>query len=210
MSETVQMVKVEDLPPKSVSPELLLSKFEQLPEIDKKLFTYSPLYLGFNGAFAGLIANSFFRRLLNVTQGRVISSVPMAVVPFLSTMAVYHNAVSEPLLRGDLDCQACTQIRGGMIGAVVGGFYPIVLALPLNASLALRHNTITIQENENVLRFVVRVTKPVLKKMGFVLVLQGIFGGCLSYQHYGIYKKLLDQPDSGSEDSEIMVFNKTG
>lgn len=30
-------------------------------------------------------------------------------------------------------------IRGGLVGAVVGGFYPIFLAIPLNGSLAARY-----------------------------------------------------------------------
>lgn len=34
-------------------------------------------------------------------------------------------------------------IRGGLVGAVVGGFYPIFLAIPLNASLAARYVLLT-------------------------------------------------------------------
>lgn len=34
-------------------------------------------------------------------------------------------------------------IRGGLVGAVVGGFYPIFLAIPLNASLAARYVFLT-------------------------------------------------------------------
>jgi hypothetical protein len=67
----------------------------------RKIFTYGPMYLGGNGAFAGLIANSLYRRALNVTQGRFTSNLPMAVLPFLTTVAMYNVAVSKPLLSGE-------------------------------------------------------------------------------------------------------------
>lgn len=37
-------------------------------------------------------------------------------------------------------------VRGGLIGAVVGGLYPVFLALPMNASLAARYVLLTCNE----------------------------------------------------------------
>lgn len=40
---------------------------------------------------------------------------------------------------GELDCQVCAVVRGGLIGAVVGAFYPIFMAIPVNGSLAAKY-----------------------------------------------------------------------
>lgn len=44
---------------------------------------------------------------------------------------------------GEINCEVCAVVRGGLIGAVVGGFYPILMALPVNASLAARYVLLT-------------------------------------------------------------------
>ncbi|XP_077663981.1 transmembrane protein 126A-like isoform X3 [Eretmochelys imbricata] len=121
--------------------EALLKMFVRLPEADQKLLTHGSYFLGINGGFCGLIANSFFRRILNVTEARIASSLPMAVLPFLTTAAIYHGAVTVPLMSGDLMCATCALVRGGLIGSVIGGLYPIFLAIPINAGLAARQIT---------------------------------------------------------------------
>ncbi|KAH1186005.1 hypothetical protein KIL84_018754 [Mauremys mutica] len=78
----------------------LLNMFARLPEADQKFFTHGAYFLGINGGFCGLIANSLFRRILNVTEARIVSSLPMAVLPFLTTAAIYHSAVTQPLISG--------------------------------------------------------------------------------------------------------------
>lgn len=70
------------------------------PSFNRKLYTYGPVYLGANAGLAGLIANSLYRRALNVTQGRFASGLPMSVLPFLTTVALYNATVSNPLLTG--------------------------------------------------------------------------------------------------------------
>lgn len=70
---------------------------------NRKLFAYGPLYLGGNAGLAGLIANSLYRRALHITEGRFSSSLPMAVLPFLTTAALYNATVSNPLLTGEHD-----------------------------------------------------------------------------------------------------------
>uniref|UniRef100_A0A8C7J0Q2 Uncharacterized protein n=1 Tax=Oncorhynchus kisutch TaxID=8019 RepID=A0A8C7J0Q2_ONCKI len=41
--------------------QMIVGRFEWLPELDRKIFTYGPMYLGSNGALVGLIANSLYR-----------------------------------------------------------------------------------------------------------------------------------------------------
>ncbi|XP_067842388.1 transmembrane protein 126A isoform X2 [Heptranchias perlo] len=198
-----------DLQPSMPSPtviEMLFERFQRLPELDRKFFAYGPIYLGINSAFAGLIANSFFRRVLNIAQARFTSSLPMAVLPFLSTIAGYNAVVSKPLLSGDVNCPTCALVRGGLVASLAGGVYPILLALPINAGLATRYNTTPMPEKGNIIRFWIDVCQPVMRKMGFVLILQALFGVYLSSKHYAIYMKMLELPPIHS-DPELNGLN---
>ncbi|XP_070693175.1 transmembrane protein 126A [Pempheris klunzingeri] len=170
--------------------EMLASNFERLPDIDQKVFMYGPLYLGGNGGLAGLISNSLYRRALNVTQAHLTSSLPMAVLPFMTTFALYNAAVSNPLLSGDLNCPTCALMRGALVGLVGGGVYPILLALPVNIGLATRYNTAPMPEKGNLLRYWMDLSRPILRRMRAVMVLQVFFGTYLSSRHYETYTKL--------------------
>ncbi|KAG7483588.1 hypothetical protein MATL_G00040030 [Megalops atlanticus] len=187
------------MPPKLIR-ELLLLKFERLPEKDKKSFANGPVFLGVSGACVGLFANTLYRQVLNVTQGLITSSLPMAVLPFLTTVALYNGAVSQPLLAGELNCPTCALIRGGLVSALAGGFYPVLLALPVSAGLATRYNTAPMPERGNVLRFWINITQPILNRMGIVFLMQAIFGLYMGSKHYGIYIKMLELPTSNSEE----------
>lgn len=179
--------------------ELLAKKYEQLPEFDRKLFVYGPVYLGVNAGLAGLVANSLYRRALNVVQGRFTSSLPMAVIPFLTTVAMYNVTISNPLLAGDLNCPTCVLLRGALVGVVGGGIYPILLALPVNAGLAARYSSAPLPEKGNILQFWKTLSKPVVKKMYAVLLLQALFGTYLGFKHFDIYMKMLKLPDLNEE-----------
>lgn len=170
--------------------EMLAKNFERLPDIDQKLYTYGPVYFGANAGLAGLVANSLYRRVLNVTQARVTSSLPMAVLPFLTTFALYNATVSAPLMSGELNCPSCALIRGAVVGVVGGGLYPIVLALPVNVGLATRYNTAPMPEKGNVLRYWIDLSRPVMNKMRVVLLLQAFFGTYLGSRHFQTYSKL--------------------
>ncbi|KAM4699376.1 transmembrane protein 126A [Discoglossus pictus] len=196
-------VKNEQTFPRGTIAEFLAERFERLPENDRKLFAYGSVYLGINGAFAGLIGNSLFRRILNVSQARFTSSLPMAVLPFLTTVAAYNATVCEPLLSGDLNCATCAVVRGGLVGSVVGGLYPILLALPINGGLASRYQTAPLPEKGNIIRFLTTISRPVLKKMSFVLILQAMFGVYISSRHYTIYEKMLKLPPAGMDVEEL-------
>uniref|UniRef100_A0A8D2ZPR4 Transmembrane protein 126A n=1 Tax=Scophthalmus maximus TaxID=52904 RepID=A0A8D2ZPR4_SCOMX len=170
--------------------DMLAKNFERLPDTDQKLFIYGPMYLGGNGAFAGLIANSLYRRALNVSQAPITSSLPMAVLPFMTTVALYNAAVTSPLMHGDLNCPSCALMRGALVGLVAAGVYPILLAIPVNIGLASRYSSAPTPEKGNVLRFVVDLSRPILRKMRAVLVLQVFFGTYLGSRHFESYTKL--------------------
>lgn len=200
MSEKVTQKGTGRSLPRAVVIELMAERFERLPDLDRKIFTYGPVYLGGNGAFAGLIANSLYRRALNVTQGRFTSSLPMAVLPFITTVALYNATVSKPLLAGDLNCPTCVLIRGALVGTLGAGLYPILLALPVNAGLASRYNTAPMPDKGNVIRFWTNLSQPIFRRMGAVLVLQAFFGTYLSSRHFDIYLKLLQLTVSENEE----------
>ncbi|XP_005287606.1 transmembrane protein 126A isoform X2 [Chrysemys picta bellii] len=183
--------------------EVLLDMFLRLPEADQKLFKHGSYFLGINGGFCGLIANNLFRRILNVTQAGIASSLPMAVLPFLATAAMYQAAITEPLISGDLTCAPCAMVRGGLIGSVMGGLYPIFLAIPINAGLAARYSSAPLPEKENILRFWIKVSQPVFKKMSFAILLQAAFGMYLSSRQYGIFMKMLQLPEASSNPEEL-------
>lgn len=170
--------------------EMLAKNFERLPDIDQKLFAYGPVYLGGNAGLAGLISNSLYRRALNVTQAPITSSLPMAVLPFMTTVALYNAAVSSALLSGDLNCPSCALMRGALIGVVGGAVYPILLALPVNIGLASRYNTAPMPVTGNVLRYWVDLSRPILRRMRAVMLLQALFGTYLSSRHFETYTKL--------------------
>ncbi|KAK5897165.1 hypothetical protein CesoFtcFv8_010252 [Champsocephalus esox] len=172
--------------------EMLKENFERLPDLDKKLFLYGPMYLAGNGALAGLISNSLYRRGLNVTQAAITSSLPLAVMPFLTTFALYNGAVTGPLMSGDLNCPTCALIRGALVGVIGGGLYPILLALPVNFGLACRYNTAPMPEKGNILRYWMDLSKPVLRKMRAVILLQAVFGTYLASRNVDTFIKLAE------------------
>ncbi|XP_037635588.1 transmembrane protein 126A isoform X1 [Sebastes umbrosus] len=187
---------------RAVISEMLQKNFEKLPDIDQKVFRYGPVYLGGNGGLAGLVANSLYRRALNVRQAAFSSSLPMAVLPFITTYALYTATVSAPLLSGDLNCPTCALMRGALVGVVGGGVYPIILALPVNIGLATRYNTAPMPEKGNLLRFWMDLSRPVLRRMRAVLVLQAVFGTYLGSRHFDTYNKLA-QITFGSGGEEL-------
>ncbi|CAJ1058598.1 transmembrane protein 126A-like [Xyrichtys novacula] len=170
--------------------EMLMKNYEKLPNNDQKLFQYAPVYLGGNAAIAGLVSNSLYRRALNVRQAVITSAIPMSVLPFLTTVALYSAVVTNPLLSGDLNCPSCAFIRGALVGVVGGGLYPILLALPVNIGLAARYSSALFPEKGKALQFAVDISKPVMNQMKLVLLIQAFFGVYLSSRNFDAYTKL--------------------
>uniref|UniRef100_A0A3B4TJM5 Transmembrane protein 126A n=1 Tax=Seriola dumerili TaxID=41447 RepID=A0A3B4TJM5_SERDU len=155
-----------------------------------------------NGASQGFCPCSLYRRALNVTQAPITSGLPMAVLPFMTTAALYNAVVSSSLLSGDLNCPSCALIRGALVGVIGAGVYPILLALPVNIGLASRYNTAPMPEKGNVLRYWVDLSRPILRRMRAVLVLQAFFGTYLGSRHFESYTKL-SQITFGSGGEEL-------
>ncbi|XP_045413179.1 transmembrane protein 126A [Lemur catta] len=177
---------------------IILTKINQLPESERNLLDHGSTYIGLNAALCGLIANSLFRRTLNVTQARIAAGLPMAVIPFFTTQVAYTSFVSLPLTTGDLNCETCTVTRGGLVGLVLGGLYPVFLAIPVNGGLAARYQSILLPEKGNILTYWIRISKPVFRKMLFPILLQTVFAAYLGSRQYKLLIKALQLPEPGT------------
>ncbi|NWQ89484.1 T126A protein, partial [Burhinus bistriatus] len=183
--------------------EVIQKMFNELPKADQNLCNHGSYFLAANSSLCGLAANNFFRNILHVRRASLVSAVPMAVIPFLSTGAVYEVFVREPLFSGELNCEVCAVVRGGLIGAVVGGFYPVFLALPMNASLVARYSSSPLPGKENLLRFWLTTAQPVFRKMSLGILIQVLTGLYLATKHHGIYVKILEQMNTRRDPEEL-------
>ncbi|XP_063182309.1 transmembrane protein 126A-like isoform X1 [Chroicocephalus ridibundus] len=169
----------------------------------RNLCNHGAYFLAANSSLCGLAANNFFRNILHVRKASLVSALPMAVIPFLSTAVVYEVFVRQPLFSGELNCEVCAVVRGGLIGAVVGGFYPIFLALPVNASLAARYSSSPLPGKENLIRFWLTTAQPVFRKMSLGILVQLLTGLYLATKHHGIYLKVLQRMNTRGDPEEL-------
>ncbi|XP_008053913.1 transmembrane protein 126A [Carlito syrichta] len=179
--------------------DIITRKINQLPEADRNLLEHGSTCVGLNAALCGLVANSLFRRTLNVTQARIAAGLPMAVIPFLTSNVAYKSFVSFPLSTGDLNCETCTITRGGLVGLVFGGLYPVFLAIPVNGGLAARYESTLLPEKGNILNYWIRISVPVFRKMLFPVLLQTAFAAYLGSRQYKLLIKALQLPEPGLE-----------
>ncbi|NXQ79694.1 T126A protein, partial [Nyctibius grandis] len=185
--------------------EVIQKMFNELPKADQNLCNHGSFFLAANSSICGLAANNFFRNILHVRRAALVSALPMAVVPFLSTAVVYEVFVREPLFSGELSCKVCAVVRGGLIGAVVGALYPVCLALPVNASLAARYSSSPLPGKENLLRFWLTVAQPVFRKMSLGVIIQAVTGLYLATKHHGIYVKILQRMNTSRDPEELQA-----
>uniref|UniRef100_A0A8C9UQC9 Transmembrane protein 126A n=1 Tax=Spermophilus dauricus TaxID=99837 RepID=A0A8C9UQC9_SPEDA len=179
--------------------DIIARKIELLPEAERNLLEHGSTYIGLNAALCGLIANSLFRRVLHVTQARIAAGLPMAVLPFLTANASFKGFVSLPLSTGDLNCETCTVTRGGLVGLVLGGLYPVFLAIPVNGGLAARYQSALLPEKGNTLTYWIKISKPIFRKMLFPILLQTMFAAYLGSRQYKVLIKALQLPEPGLE-----------
>ncbi|NXE21981.1 T126A protein, partial [Ardeotis kori] len=185
--------------------EVIQKILSELPKSDQNLCNHGSYFLAANSSLCGLAANNFFRNILHVRKASLVSALPMAVIPFLSTAAIYEVFVREPIFLGELNCDICAVIRGGLIGAVVGGLYPVFLALPVNAGLAARYSSSPLPGKENLLRFWLRTAQPVFRKTSFGVLIQMLTGLYLATKHHGIYVKILQQMNASRDPEELQA-----
>uniref|UniRef100_A0A8C5SWR4 Transmembrane protein 126A n=1 Tax=Laticauda laticaudata TaxID=8630 RepID=A0A8C5SWR4_LATLA len=177
--------------------------FERLPQGDQNFFINGSFALALNSSLLALISNNSFRKILHVTQARYSTVVAMSILPLTITTVAYEAIVKRSLMTGNLNCEICAVVRGGLVGAFVGFFYPIILALPLNALLATRYYTTPLPNKDNAVRFWVLLSKPIFKKMRFAALIQVAFGAYLGSKHHEIYLKMLCMPEPGRDPEEI-------
>ncbi|XP_034261926.1 transmembrane protein 126A isoform X1 [Pantherophis guttatus] len=178
-------------------------RFERLPQQDQNFFQNGSVALALNSSLIALISNNLFRKILHVTQARYSAVVAMSIVPLTTTAAAYEAVVNHSLRTGKLNCEICAMVRGGLVGAVMGFFYPVILALPLNALLATRYYTAPLPNKDNAVRFWILLSKPIFKKMRFAALIQVSFGAYLASRHYDIYLKAIRMPEPGRDPEEI-------
>uniref|UniRef100_A0A2H6MWE3 Transmembrane protein 126A n=1 Tax=Micrurus carvalhoi TaxID=3147026 RepID=A0A2H6MWE3_9SAUR len=176
---------------------------ERLPQRDQSFFLNGSFALALNSSLLALISNNSFRKILHVTQARYSTVAAMSVLPFTITTVVYEAIVKHPLMTGNLNCEICAMVRGGLVGAVMGFFYPIILALPLNALLATRYYTAPLPNKNNAVQFWVLLSKPIFKKLRFAALIQVAFGVYLGSRHHEIYLKMISMPEPGRDPEEI-------
>ncbi|XP_035693741.1 transmembrane protein 126A-like [Branchiostoma floridae] len=73
---------------------------QQFPKEKRWPFTSGVTTVGVNAGFVGLIANSMFRRVLQVTQARVLSALPMFLIPAVTASAAWQAFVAQSMLAG--------------------------------------------------------------------------------------------------------------
>lgn len=127
----------------------------------------------------------------------------MAVIPFLTANLSYHSFVSLPLSTGNLNCEICTTTRGALVGFVLGGLYPILLAIPVNGGLAARYESSPLPQRGNIFNYWITISKPVFRKMLFPTLLQTAFAAYLGSRQYKLLIKALQLPEP---DLEIQWF----
>ncbi|KYO17637.1 hypothetical protein Y1Q_0020672 [Alligator mississippiensis] len=102
-------------PPEVVSPlekieaetaKVLQELFEQLPEEDQTFLQRGSIFLGLNASVCGLIANSSFRKILNISQARIVSTLPTIVIPLTATYVACSSFIVHPVLTGKLVAQS--------------------------------------------------------------------------------------------------------
>uniref|UniRef100_S4RH49 Transmembrane protein 126A n=1 Tax=Petromyzon marinus TaxID=7757 RepID=S4RH49_PETMA len=152
-----------------------------------------PPAMGFNAAFMGLIANSYWRRLLRVKRAAFASSFPLSFLPFLTTTVAYTSLVSAPILRGVVSCTSVAVASGALVGFVVSGVFPVLLTIPPNYRLAVQHRTIELPPQGRQLAFLWRVSKAVRRPhLSFAL----FQAACCSFMAYTQARAArLDVPD---------------
>ncbi|KAG3276080.1 transmembrane protein 126A [Ictidomys tridecemlineatus] len=179
--------------------DIIARKIELLPEAERNLLEHGSTYNGLNAALCGLIANSLFLRVLHVTQARIAATLPMAALPFLTANASFKGFVSLPLSTGDLNCETCTVTRGGLVGLVLGGLYPVFLAISINGGLAARNQSALLPEKGNTLTYWIKISKPIFRKMLFPILLQTMFAAYLGSRQYKVLIKALQLLEPGLE-----------
>jgi transmembrane protein 126A len=129
-----------------------------------------------------LIANSLFWYIW--TQARVASSLPMAVILFLTANLSYNSFVSLPLEYRWFELWSLYYHTGCTSWFFCGWSVPNLLAILLNGGLAAKYGSSPLPQMGK--SSVTVVSKPVFRKMLFPTLLQTTFAAYLGSIIYNI------------------------
>ncbi|NWS67240.1 T126A protein, partial [Crotophaga sulcirostris] len=180
--------------------KVIQKMFNELPKADQNLFKYEVYFFPANASLCGLAANYFFRNFLCIRRASFVSALPMAVIPLLSTSAMCEVFCCNIVCHvGELSREVCAVVRGGLIGAVVGGLYPF---LPL--FILFRYSSPLLPGKENLLHFWLTTAQPVFRKVSLVMLMI-ITGMYLATKCHGIYAKMMQQMNTSRDPEEHEV-----
>ncbi|XP_019620376.1 PREDICTED: transmembrane protein 126A-like [Branchiostoma belcheri] len=175
--------------------ELIRLQYQALQQIPKEKrwpFTSGVTTVGVNAGFVGLIANSMFRRVLDVTQARLLSALPMFLIPAVTATGAWQAFVAQSMLAGNLNCPVCAQVRGASINVLAGFVNPVCLAIPMAGGLAKRYYTAVLPKGSirDFWEFWVRTSRPILWRMLPALALQAAWGAALASKEFDLYLRI--------------------
>ncbi|XP_077987928.1 transmembrane protein 126A-like [Glandiceps talaboti] len=151
------------------------------------------LALALNSSFTGLVALSFFRRMMKVRMAYAVSSLPMVIIPFVGTAMTWQAFVCTPLLLGKLNCPICVQLRGGLMNSFFGFVYPTVLAGALVSALAARYETVEMPYKKGIVglyKFYSKMGRHMKSRLVTIALYQFVLGYYVATKGYKVYTKL--------------------
>ncbi|XP_066266271.1 transmembrane protein 126A-like [Branchiostoma lanceolatum] len=184
--------------------KLQYQALQQIPKEKRWPFTSGITAVGVNAGFVGLIANSMFRRVLDVTQARLLSSVPMFLIPAVTASAAWQTFVAQSMLAGNLNCPVCAQVRGASINVLAGFINPVCMAIPMAGGLARRYYTAVLPKGNNFWEFWVKTSRPIVWRMLPALLLQVAWGAALASKEFDLYLKISKHGFIVLEDGETL------
>jgi len=151
------------------------------PVSDVFALRYFPIMTSVSGIAAGAYINRHYRKALRLRNHAFISTLlPVVVLPSLAGAIVHDVFVQRPLITGEIKCPVCLEVRGGVLQAFCGFFYPLVLAPAAALSFSTRYHTYYMPEiNKDpkaVMKELWKLTKPVWNKFYLIAAAQFILG----------------------------------
>ena len=98
-----------------------------------------------------------------------------------------------------MNFEACTTTQGALVGLVMGGLYPILLAVPINRGLDARYESSPLPQRGNIFNYWITVSKPVFRKMLFPTLLQTVFASYVGSRQYKLFIKAFQLPEPDLE-----------
>jgi transmembrane protein 126A len=125
---------------------------------------HGPGILGGFTILTGSIYLKHYRRFFQLRKvGMMTTFVPTCILPAGGAMILHHNKIQNELLRGQLNCPTCAEIRALFIQVGLGFLYPVLLAPIVTMAVAkkdLMYPLPPLTEPIKVLELVKKASKP--------------------------------------------------